>query len=162
MGEGGLGDSVAMKQVQQVTRGRGCLALWTGARLCSLQALFHLCHWPIASPTAKPLTSLLSCLLSLVPISSSCTVSHLNHTGIISNPQALACLMPTGCLVRGQVAPAAGRGGERQRAPLCLVNTNPGFIGTRCSALNPGKCMAGRGQWLEQSPASAHREGRDD
>lgn len=56
----------------------------------------------------------------------------------IKSPGALPWLVPACFPVRGRVAPAAGRGGERQQASLCPVHISPGLPVRRCSALHPG------------------------
>lgn len=86
MGEAGPGDAVETEYVQQAARGRGSMD-WSQARQSS--GSFHLCHWPIAWPTAKFISPLLSCLSSHVAISSSCIARHLRHSGTVLSPQEL-------------------------------------------------------------------------
>lgn len=107
MDECGPGDAA---DVQGVTRGRGCLSLWIGAGLGNLQALSSCTTGPLLNPQ-QGLSPL--CLPHVLTLPS-CIARHLSHTGTISSSRALPWLVPAGFLVRGQVAPAAGRGGDRQ------------------------------------------------
>lgn len=67
MGEAGPGDAVDTEEMPPATRGRSCLALWTGARLGSLQAPSSCATGLLLDPqqTPSPLCLPASLLMSL-------------------------------------------------------------------------------------------------